>query len=458
MKAALKIFVFFFTFHAGILMLAVAGLCVLILGTLFGDQAIIGGYLSRAQLIMFGNILIIMPVMWSASVFRQLVSNRRLTMVPGFRRSAFLAFLLVPIVVSGLGILGDAAQHMADSVSFPSESLILPAMTFTLISAFLLTAQWSCTLRRGLLIQLGAFVVVINALAFNVELTMSMAIVGARSFGWPTAALLGWAWLYYTLRQRAVLAAPVPSQSMERLSGSFSDSTGLWQSNFGKPAGPDGTIMLGISDSLANRVWQACIWVLALGTLFVAFNLIVRSPMLGSREAGIGPLFIAFSFMTVGTLAPLAVAEWPARMRFIWLRAGGDRAGFWSRLDRSLLMQSLIVAGVAGAATMLLMATTDTDSDLLLVYAAGCAVALPFGAYLLFWLRIRGLNVNMFSFIFLSVWLMLFWTIFLLYRSFGTPSLIALVIALAALALTCRSLACRQFLAIDWCNVRPVRG
>ena len=122
-----------------------------------------------------------------------------------------------------------------------------------------------------------------------------------------------------------------------------------WQSNFGEAAGPEGTLMRGMQDSLSNRIWQGAMWVLFMGSLFMGFGLATRNPMLGPRGPGITPMFVGVSLMSVAVLAPLTLAEWPVRLRQVWLRGAGDRIALWSMLERALLEQTLIVAGLAAA-------------------------------------------------------------------------------------------------------------
>jgi hypothetical protein len=332
------------------------------------------------------------------------------------------------------------------------------AITFALISLFLLVAQWACTLRRGMFVQLGLIIVLLNGFVRDVDLTMLLAIEGARPLGWFVAALLGWMLLFLALR-RGVIAGPVPSQSIERMSGGNQKSfeLGLWQPSFGGAGEPDGSLMRGSNDSLGTRVWQAGIWVLFLSSLMVTFGLLTRNPMLGARGPGITPLFVGASLMSVAVLAPLTLAEWPARLRFLWLRSDGDRGALWSRLERALLEQTVIVKAVAAAAATLLMAVADGDVGLLLAYVAGCAVALPFGGYLGFWLRGRALSFNVFGFVQMLIWTAAFWMAFFLYRSHGVMGLVPLIAGIGVLGVLWRQLAQRQFRGVDWCAVRPVR-
>jgi hypothetical protein len=188
------------------------------------------------------------------------------------------------------------------------------------------------------------------------------------------------------------------------------------------------------------------------------FIFLIGAPLSGDgRNPFSAEMFLAFSLIAIVTLSEFTFGEWPARLRFLWLRVGGNRRDGWQRME-SALLQDLVILGTTAAVVAILVGLfSSIDNQNLLLYVAGSVVWAVLGAYLSFWMRAANRHklVHMLisvAMIFLSFAAILyFWDSELPIRIFWVLPI------LMAFAVLFRALAKRRVLTIDWCAVRPTR-
>ncbi len=452
MRRLLAIFWYYFSWQRTMAYCTISGVLMI------GAGLLLHGGSSGAKLL--GSLLVGVgtmcasgfPILLAGIAFRQIVGNRRLAMLPRFRSFAVAALALLSVAGAGMTLVFVYAIPTPLSVDDPYA---LGLLAFAAISAYLLASQWLVVRPLGLV--LFAFVpIVLLRLGFG----------GAPIFEawhdnpWPVAllAVCGWVWLLNAVRMRADLrglAAPAWGSEI----GPKSIRGGLWRMpQIGPPATSAGTLVLGAGDGWLSRIATELMSVLTLPVLLMLAFYVLRMPIGEPQGRGLGPaFFLMLSFFGVSMSSLLAFAEWPARMRYLWLRSAGDRGAHWRSLERTLLVEALIVAAITTLVASTLRLFTNFPAELLVLYVTGCIVATFAVAYFGFWSRISGwgdmprvLCMVVLAFLALGV-------VVPLANGASRSTVFWLLPIVGVIGLGFRALARRGFAKMDWCAVRPVR-
>jgi len=449
MRGLLRILAFYFSWHWSVLLFAVPGVALLLVGVPIGLLA------SNWPVAVAGVFVLAFPVIWTAAVFRELVGNRRLALVPGFRTRAAAALFVIGLAGAGAGAIVSAANAGDTGIPAPGVSALLG---YALVSTFLLLGQWLCTLRAGILLQL-----VLVGIAMRIALGGSdfAAIGGLEAVALAGTATLAWFWLFRFVRRHGDLAGPNAAQRVDSMSGSrgvMASFEWIPAINTGSLADPIGTLMRGGSNSLANRLIGGLARVVGTAVFMLLWMTLLTPQHTDESPAALGELFLIVSFIFAAAGTPILLSEWPLRLRYLWLRSPGDRGRLWYSLERKLYEEVGITAVIAILAASCLVAFVDVPPMLALAYVAGCAVVLPFSAYCAFSARMAGQSMATVSFVLMIGGIFGAQIIVGLYRGAGTTGLFALLPVVLLFGWLARRAARRRFLSADWCAVRPTRG
>jgi hypothetical protein len=401
------------------------------------------------------NFVLLITLLWSGGAFRQVVSDRRLSMLPRFRVHAVAALILVALAVgcaAGLAAVFDPAPQ--DAGSAVDTALI----AFSLVSFFLLLNQWVATLRAGVLLQLLLIVLAVPYMGGDVY---ESALV-ERAWAPTLAALLGWSWLLLAFRKSAELKAPNPWLRIESTAGlnagqrSTAAMFGLGPLNLGRPANPAGTLMRGGNDGWINRVGAALIWVLGPALLWMLWTYAAVPAGWREPHADSIALILLASFIAIAAISPTRLVDWPTRLRYVWLRAPGNRDALWRMLERNIGEEVGVVTAITSAASIAISLATGTSVPFLVAYVAGASVAVLVGAYCVMAMRIGGASVTEISLCCAFGWSPV---IFMIVVIGPQPAVLgSVIVVLGGVALISRHFVRKQFIRIDWCAVKPTRN
>ncbi len=446
MKRTLRILWFLFSYHYGILLFTIPGLSLLAIG-------VVPALMGLAPLPWaFAGILLIWPALWSAAVVRQLCANPRFTMVPQFRQCAVGALFLIPLIAAVLRFTYFVvAADTPDWNHAMTEGLGIFVMT----GAGLLLIQWLSTFRMGLVFQLLVLFVVWRYLFLDI------APLPMTDFRWPATAatLLGWVWFFLQVRHRQTLAPPTALQRMEHLTG---ENVSAWRMELfapwmpGRPSRPESTLLRGAGDSWMQRLGPLLFVVVGLPSLWALWTASMPRSSHPFGEAGSVPMFLISGLFFSSLVPALTMAEWPARLRALWLRSPGDRRTLWRALEREVYRDALLVLCITTGIALVAWRVSNTDAGLLVAYSVGCAVGMVFSAMFVIWWRCLGQTVLTLSFTLPFLW---FLTVGLI-AALGTTLQTAHIVMMAVFAVAagiCRFTARGRVLKLDWCAVRPAR-
>jgi hypothetical protein len=416
------------------------------LGVTVVIAALIFGGLRFATL--GSSILVLVPAMVLPATFRQLVCNRRFMLVPQFRALAVAALLLVAFAAGGLGVLYRVQAHEGGNWSL---SVAAGLLAFSVASAYLLVGQWLCTFRSGWLPQmLLMFLIVFWALS---DISLPNQLLN-NAWLLSLAALLGWYWLWRAVRMRAPLAGP--QQRMD-LSATEAYRSMDWQLRLGTPEHAGTTLMRGASDGWVNRVASVALFAVCIPAVSMLLPAMVENLAPGIRSQN-PPLLPLYMLALSGTMLSLPIAQWPVRVRYIWLRSSGNRAALLRMLERHLGEEAGLVAVSTGIAAVAIRLTTDTALPLLVAYSAGFTAMTFLGAYFGMSARIRGIDGRALYFRLGIGWFLIASIILIVTQTAGIPGLCVLLAVIAALAWHYRRRARERLMRMDWCAVKPTRS
>jgi hypothetical protein len=322
----------------------------------------------------------------------------------------------------------------------------------------MLLSQWLVIYALGLI----GFVVLplIGLRLFNSD---SLVKTFALDAPWLLAAIavLGWVWLIIAMRRGSVpkpVAPPVWGQNTAPDSGSESGQI-LWLPQWGRPASAVGTFLRGMPDGNANRVASLLMATLAFPVaIWLVLFLIGAPPPGNSQQQGFGiGFFLLWSVFGVTMQSSAINREWPARLRYLWLRAGIDRRAGWQLIERSLLSDMLIIAIIAASIALLFALFSSFEAMYLGLYVVGCVMITAMTTYVGFWTRAANWNELVQGLLMISP-ILLFFVSLGFFRNRDAPeALFWLIPILGLLTVLFRTLAKRRMARIDWCAVRPTR-
>jgi hypothetical protein len=423
----------------------------------FGAADIALGFLvsgsMKLPLTALGLILIAgFPILVGGLAYRQLIANRRTAVVPDLRFFATGALFLLALFGAAL------AAWFATLIESRPNPWPVGLLAFALISLYLVISQWLITYRSG-----AWLFVILPFVVLRVGISSDSAVWEQVFVPWAWLALAGLAWFWLALyvrgevlpRNLAWAGAAVPSADAER--------PGLWRrlvapGDTVKYSTPTGTLLRGSGDGWFKRVAGALTTVLlfpvVMSTFVAAFGVTSRNPIAPQIGA---EFFLGTSLLGYCIFPALFFAEWPTRLRLLWLRIAGDRLAFWRQIERSLLRDLMLVAIVGCCVAAAFLFWSDVQQDLVYIYLVGSILASFTGSYLGILARVAGwhgaLQTLLSMFILLSV---LTGGAYL--RKGGDPFAVTwLLPPILVLAIIFRREARSRFLRIDWCKVRPLR-
>lgn len=358
MRRVFAVLLYFFSYNW--LVSAINCICAALLaaGLLIG---IFGGPWAVAAV---ASGLFFFSMVWLGPVFRQLVSNRRLELLPAFRDAAVAALFLLAIAGSAEAVIIAAAYSDDPTIA---SSINAALWGFALASGLLLLHQWSCTLRFGIFLQLF-YLALLLRFAQSDDFRQWFTLVEPGPLA--LAASFGWFWLWLALRKQANIAAPSPAQAIENWDGSANVS-GIWgiswlpNVDIGGQGTPGGTLMRGANDSLVNRTAAAVFGVAGIASVFLLWSFAVGN--LDSERTGTSPVAMVADILMMVSLAafalgaPIVVSEWPIRLRFLWLRSGGDRKSLWHKLDLTILRELVLIGTVTSFIALVCVRLAGVD-------------------------------------------------------------------------------------------------
>jgi hypothetical protein len=394
------------------------------------------------------------PILVGGLAFRQLIGNRRVAMVPDMRYFATGALFL--LAVCGAALTGFAASSVVPGPSALHVSLL----AFAAISLYLVVSQWVFSHRAGALAFILLPFIVLSLGIDNVPIVWEALLVP-----WAWVALAGLAWLWLAI---AVAATALPRKLL--VTGSAGSAWGGdaqgrgYSPSLGGPTGDArtgtsaGTLMRGRPDGWRDR-WSGTLMIVLLlpvvmSAVFTLMGVPFRSPE--TRQFG-GEFFLLASFFGTCVFPAMIFAEWPIRLRLLWLRVAGDRAGLWRRLERGLWQELLLITANATVIAAAFLVWSDVQRELIWLYVSGAAMFSLTGSYLGFLTRTSGWHSSVQGLLQAFVMLAFLIGSASLWDSDDPLAVFWLLPLLAILALIFRTLARARFLRMDWCAVRPQR-
>ncbi|WKE66400.1 hypothetical protein PVT67_03875 [Gallaecimonas kandeliae] len=317
------------------------------------------------------EVLFFIPVIMGGYLFRQLVSNPRLTLAPNARQASLLALVTVALLAA------LAATWLKPQAAVFGWSLLA-------ISSYLLLSQWAICYRFGSLLFFWAMMFVSHLLPDKQDPQLQALFHD----GWPLALLLAlaaWTWLYWWLPRQRKLRQPLAfkgglAQAMTK------DKDAKAVSSYGDPVL---VMLLGGKAGLGRAFFIYTLLFFGFPA-FLGLVLCLQSWSLAPVLELLRDPDGVFMFLLYGVLmAPMVSLDPVARLRYLWLRLPGDRHSLWQRLDDLLRRQALIGSVLLAAATFVIGLSVQAAPRTLLIMAlCGCSYLWAM-QLLVCWLRQR---------------------------------------------------------------------
>jgi len=411
--------------------------------------------------------LLCVPYLFSPAAFRQLLSNRRIALVPWIQVSAGIALFLMTVLLTCLPPLSFvllAPDYYVRMVRAFSPNT--PLMIFIIGSAYSLVMQKILPLRNFGLIAAVIFRRIFILLSQYGEVVGGVITDPLFLLAATGTCILGWIGSLVVL-SRVYLLRPTAAQGSVAAEGWFSaTATSMdlgWSSRRfpGGVATPAGTLLLGYPDGTLIRIKRV-------------LDVSVMSPLLCSlfmylvwnreylAESIIPRIFLAISLMATVSVS-MDAGELAARIRCLWLRHGGDRPALWHYLEGRLLRNFALYFTGTVAICIAMLAFTGLPGPLVLFYLVVTTCGSLFCAYLSL-----GMKINHWPYIAVVISIILTLSVIivssmlvLLGQGYYSGFLISPTVlygcipgGFLVLALLLRGYARRGFLGIDWLEVK----
>lgn len=392
------------------------------------------------------------PLTFAGIAFRELISNRRFAIIPRLRLHAAIAMLLL-VLLGTLLVYAAVLMINADPTNDGRiDPLSTAVLAFSLISGYVLITQCIAVHAAGLV---GFVLLPLIVLRLSLNDTPLFALIVDTP---PLAAAIagaGWVWLLIATWQaqtHAAVASP-------RWGSGYSEdplAARPWFPNFGLPKTAAGTLMRGVRDNLQNRLTGVFLALVTLPVMMLGVVWLLGVPLAGAeRSLSTTAAFLMWSLFGAASYASFQFREWPARLRLIWLRRGGDRTAAWRLLDQALLGDVVLSALTATVIAVVAYSFGGSNGQFYALYAIGCTVLCALSSYFSFVSRVRcwpALADVLFS---LCLIFVLVFSIVALRTDAALSRMYWTVAILAALTVVARALARRAVFGVDWCAVRP---
>lgn len=450
MKSVLALFCYFlfwqrilrWTFAAGVL-LSLAGA----LWYMLAEPEPLQGLL-----VLLGAVLMwLFPVLLSGAMFRQLISNSRMALLPQLRLKAGLALLVLTLLASSwltaaLGLTKHGLQGSAFAISFCAGS------AFLLLGQWWLSQRWGAALYWLFIVacsQIWQLPIIRNGMQQPNTVPVLL-----------TIAIAGWLALFYWLvRARGI-------RRLQMTFNQFTEKDGVTQ--MGVPpllmrlsvAGtrsPINTLLLGGYYNLVNRIGLQIFLYAAFPLTMVLISIL---PALGKGKplpsVMANPDALLAMGLYGGFVAGFFGREWLARARYLWLRSPGDRAGLWTRLETLTRTDLAVSVGVStGYAGGVWLLTEVAVEHALWFVLLNCSCML-FYTYLSQFLRLRQFGIAVHLVLAGVSLALVVAALAMVYLHTIIWPVAVLVSLFLATSLLLRQRARLRFLQIDWCQIRPM--
>lgn len=345
MKAVLYILFFYIDFQRIVSWMSRFGLIMLLLSI---PTALVNTRLAHGALIFAYIFILAFPYMFTPMVLRELISNRHLSLVPGFHVRAGIALLIYTVVLAIIPCLSGVFGW--DGVT-PWRALVI----FTLASAY--NGFYGLILPSRYVLPLGA-VVPLGLLILTFQYKPQISAVFNDPGFLITASvisIMGWIYALVVLSRKNYFrpiytSTPLITGKPDGISpDAFAMDLGFfsrWQ--IGPLKSAAGTLLLGYADGIPNRIKRSLLLMVVSPILWCLFMLIVGSITHPPNPIGMPRIFLITSLMTsIGV--GWEFGELAARGRLLWLRHGSDRLRQWWFMEKLFLMTlglNLIIAAL----------------------------------------------------------------------------------------------------------------
>lgn len=399
-------------------------------------------------------MLLAVPFAIAPRVLRSLLTNRRLSLVPGFSQQALLVALLMTLLQAMF------LPAFAIGYGVPGRHWMTAGELFAVNSLYLLVMYHAVTTRWAPVV-LGIVPILTMATALFVLQGFGSRLLDAgHVLALAGATLLGWlvAWLHlrrqHSFKPEHASVAHLRSGNMQH--GHLSQ----WMLAGGNAlTHPDATLLLGYPATLGVRL-RFLSWQVLLGPAIGTFMLVLMTQLDFSRQwtfqPGIADIFLLSSLFPA-TFAAYSNLDWVARLRLLWLRSPLHRNQLWQFLERQMWVSIALLLVLSSGLTAIGLAFAQAPVTLMLHFPLLVLVFNAFYSYYMIcsrstnWSVLYGMLLSfsgsglMFAALWLALRYRLEWPLFVL----------ELLLLLLALAL--REQAQRKIASVDWLRVKPQR-
>ncbi|MDY6982637.1 MAG: hypothetical protein SV422_06085 [Pseudomonadota bacterium] len=445
MKGFGMLLLYFFTWRSVIVGAVVLGLAMLALASslamLFPQGA------AAATLLAFVFLLAV-PYLAAPKALRTLISNRRLTIVPGFPLRTGVAMLLLTFMTAAFLPLGAVLLRTPADFYWIGLHVFIIASLYTVVSQLVVTSRhmWLHVnwLPIAAIVLLSLFGEQLWSLATNHTAVLLIAAI----------ALAGWL-RFLVLLARKPDFKPAYATDLQAGDSDMNALFAKWVNRRPeqRPA-PATSLLLGYPANLRSRAMNVAFVIVLNPLLSVLLVHFMARDNAGAMVLGGTDLFLVMSLATGFITGAVAWAETGARARLLWLRVPGARSEVWHRLERELwdyfMLLLVVVAVVAGVIILM-----GDASMLLLHYVLTLFTLTIYQRYLPLAARLNGWSSLMQTLVQIASLAAIGATLVYSLRIANFNLAFLLELCLLAFGVLFRTLAQFGFRRVDWQVLRP---
>lgn len=412
---------------------------------------------GRFFVLIFGSVLALaFPAMFAGLAYRQLISNRRFVMVPQMKSVATAALLAFALICTLMAYLITDTGRNTVPQDLALDASTVAQLSFAGITAYLLLSQWL------IVHALGGFIVLFLLPLAVIRVATSNGVLWSSLIAnpWPLVALaaVGWFWLFVSVRGRALPRSMRPVQWEMGTSTDPAAGTRQWQPSFGPMASATGTLLRGVRDGWQNRVASASLALLTFPCAMLLVLWLIGKPVSDGADR-IFPtgFFLVWSLFGIVMQAEIVFREWPARLRYLWLRRAGDRSDAWALLEGTLIREVLLIGTVAAVIAIAFAFLSETRVLYLVLYVVGCVSLALIASYFGMLARISGWHQIIETLLAVLLMLFVFGNVVFAQAADAPARIFWLAPIVLIVTVLFRWLARNRVLRADWCAIRPLR-
>ena len=448
MKQILSLLLLFFSWSRLIAWVCLFGLALFA----FAVYTSLGGNAETAWKLLKASYVFAfaMPYFTLPGYFRNLISNQRLAMVPGFFLKAGIALFIATLLGSvGLQI---AVTWLGLDTLPPGSSWLY----FVVASTYMGYSQLFMGRRRAHLFMAAPSFLMVYLLFVASRNGVGVILVHDTLINALVLVCLAcWGLAFYLLMTRTLFSRP----TVILLSpGDREGFQSLWKTHDRHPNSSTtaGTLLLGLPDGYRPLLRGGAMWILvfpfSVALCFKVMDLILP----GSFFPPFSWTFIAASGF-LGGWSTFANGEFAARSRLLWLRYGSDRRMLWWHMEKIMWKNWGCIYVWAIVAALVMSYLSLFDTEIIVNYLLFIPTTCCFLLYLSILTRISGWPemIKGFMYILVSVMIMISGGHALGTGDFSIINLVEVLMLL--LGFVFRFMAQRAFQVIDWYQVQPFR-